>query len=87
LPPTATRPNVDSLMELTDFLSIAQILISAVVIVLVLMQVKGTGFGAALGGADQSYRSRRGLQRSLHNLTIVVVAIFLAVSAWSVAAS
>jgi preprotein translocase subunit SecG len=74
-------------MELRDFLSFAQILISSVVIVLVLMQVKGTGFGAALGGADQSYRSRRGLQRSLHNLTIVVVAIFLAVSAWSVAAS
>ena len=87
MPPNASRPNVDSLMELTDFLSLAQILISAVVIILVLMQVKGTGFGAALGGADQSYRSKRGLQRSLHNLTIVVVAIFLAISAWSVAAS
>ncbi len=74
-------------MELRDFLSFAQILISSLVIVLVLMQVKGTGFGAALGGQDQSFRTRRGLQRSLHNLTIVVVGIFLAISAWSVAAS
>ena len=74
-------------MELRDFLSFAQILISSLVIVLVLMQVKGTGFGAALGGQDQSFRTRRGLQRSLHNLTIVVVGIFLTISAWSVAAS
>ncbi len=74
-------------MELRDFLSIAQILISVIVIVLVLLQVRGTGFGAALGGQDASFRTRRGLQRSLHRLTIFTVAVFLAVSAWSVAAS
>tara|TARA_B100001123_G_C14544077_1_gene723512 strand:+ start:142 stop:366 length:225 start_codon:yes stop_codon:yes gene_type:complete len=74
-------------MELKHFLSLAQILISTLVILLVLMQAKGTGFGAALGGADQSFRTRRGLQRSLHNLTIVIVGIFLIISAWSVASS
>lgn len=74
-------------MELRDFLSIAQILISSVLIVLVLLQVKGTGFGAALGGQDQTFRTRRGLQRSLFRLTIVVTAVFLAFSAWSVAAA
>ena len=74
-------------MQLRDFLSFAQILISSLLIVLVLMQVRGTGFGAALGGQDYSFRTRRGIQRSLHRLTIAVVAVFLAVSAWSVAAS
>lgn len=74
-------------MELRDFLSLATILISTLLIVLVLLQVRGTGFGAALGGQDASFRTRRGLQRSLHRLTIVVVAVFLAISAWSVAAS
>ena len=64
-------------MELTDFLHIAQILVAVVLIAIVLMQVKGTGFGAALGGADQSYRTRRGIQRSLHRLTIAVVVIFI----------
>ena len=49
-------------MELTSFLHIAQILISATLIVVVLMQVKGTGFGAALGGADQNFRTRRGIR-------------------------
>lgn len=74
-------------MQLRDFLSLATILISTLLIALVLLQVRGTGFGAALGGQDASFRTRRGLQRSLHRLTIVVVAVFLAISAWSVAAS
>lgn len=74
-------------MELRDFLSLAQILVSSVLIVLVLLQVKGTGFGAALGGQDSTFRTRRGMQRSLHRMTIVLVAVFLLFSAWSVAAS
>ncbi len=74
-------------MELKDFLSLAQILVSSVLIVLVLLQVKGTGFGAALGGQDSTFRTRRGMQRSLHRMTIVLVAVFLVFSAWSVAAA
>jgi preprotein translocase subunit SecG len=74
-------------MHLRDFLSLAQILISTLLIVLVLMQVRGTGFGAALGGQDASFRTRRGIQRSLHRLTILVIVIFLGISAWSVAAA
>ena len=73
-------------MELKDFLSLAQILISGLLIALVLMQVRGTGFGAALGGQDYTFRTKRGLQRQLHRLTIVVVVVFVAISAWSVAA-
>ncbi|MQC17781.1 MAG: preprotein translocase subunit SecG [Chloroflexi bacterium] len=74
-------------MELRDFLSLAQILVSTLLIALVLLQVRGTGFGAALGGQDASFRTRRGMQRSMHRLTILVVLIFLSISAWSVAAS
>ena len=74
-------------MELRDFLAVAEILISTLLIGLVLLQVRGTGFGAALGGQDASFRTRRGVQRSLHRLTIVVVVVFISISAWSVAAS
>jgi protein translocase SecG subunit len=74
-------------MDLRSFLSIAQILVSSLLVALVLMQVRGTGFGAALGGQDYTFRTKRGLQRSLHRLTIAVVLVFLAISAWSVAAS
>jgi protein translocase SecG subunit len=73
-------------MTLRDFLSLAQILISTLLIALVLMQVRGTGFGAALGGQDYTFRTRRGIQQSLHRLTIFVVIVFLLISAWSVKA-
>ncbi len=74
-------------MDLKGFLSIAQILVSTLVVVLVLMQVRGTGFGAALGGQDYTFRTKRGLQRSLHRLTIVVMFVFVGISMWSVIAS
>ena len=74
-------------MELRDFLSLALILVSTVLIGVVLLQSKGTGFGAALGGQDASYRTRRGVQRTLHNLTIVLVTVFLGLAAWAVAAA
>ena len=74
-------------MDLKSFLSIAQILVSMLLVVLVLMQVRGTGFGAALGGQDYTFRTKRGLQRSLHRLTIVVTIVFIAISAWSVVAA
>ncbi|MEZ4504034.1 MAG: preprotein translocase subunit SecG [Dehalococcoidia bacterium] len=73
-------------MDLRDFLSLALILVSSLLIVVVLLQSKGTGFGAALGGQDASYRTRRGMQRSLHQLTIVLVVVFLGLAAWAVAA-
>jgi len=74
-------------MDLRDFLSLALILVSSLLIVVVLLQSKGTGFGAALGGQDASYRTRRGMQRSLHQLTIVLVVVFLGLAAWAVAAA
>jgi preprotein translocase subunit SecG len=74
-------------MHLRDFLSVAQILVSAVLTVLVLLQVKGTGFGAGLGGQESQFRTRRGMQRTMHRLTIVLSAVFLLFSAWSVAAA
>ena len=74
-------------MDLKGILSVAQILVSSLLIVLVLMQVRGTGFGAALGGQDYTFRTKRGLQRSLHRLTIVVVIVFVLISAWSVRAA
>jgi preprotein translocase subunit SecG len=52
----------------------------------ILLQAKGSGFGAGLGGTTSSFRTRRGLEKTLFQATIALTVIFLAMSAWSVAA-
>jgi preprotein translocase subunit SecG len=59
------------------YFNIIQIIVSITLIVVILLQVKGdTGdvFGAGVA------RTRRGLERTLFNVTIVLAAIFLIIS-------
>jgi preprotein translocase subunit SecG len=75
-------------MSLVTALNIAQILISSLLVTLLLLQAKGSGFGAALGGSTNSvFRTRRGVEKTLFQLTIALVVIFLLISIWSVRAS
>ncbi len=64
-------------------LNILQILISGVLIIVILMQVRESGSGL-FGSAQASYRTRRGLEKTLFQFTIVLAAVFLLVSILSV---
>ncbi|MEP6871810.1 MAG: preprotein translocase subunit SecG [Anaerolineaceae bacterium] len=68
------------------FLNVLQIVISVTLIVVILLQVKGSGFGAALGGMSGGsvYRTKRGLERTLFQATILLVVVFIFVSFLSV---
>ncbi len=72
-------------MELTDYLALAMILISISLIAIILLQVKGEGIGGLQSGSF--VRTRRGLEKTLFQMTIVLVVIFLVVAAVSVVAS
>ncbi len=72
-------------MDLTDYLAISEILISIALIAIILLQVKGEGLSGLQSGSF--VRTRRGLEKSLFQLTIVLVIIFLSVSAISVVAA
>lgn len=63
-----------------DLLEVAQILIALAVGAAVLMQARGTGLGATFGGESTAYRSRRGIERVLFRLTIVLAAVFVIIS-------
>jgi preprotein translocase subunit SecG len=65
---------------------IVSIIISIVLVVLVLMQVKGGGLGDLLGGGSEGgvTRTKRGLEKTLHQLTIGLSIAFLAISILSV---
>ena len=72
-------------MDFLDYLNIAQILIAIMLTLVILFQAKGSGIGTALGGGtSSSFRTRRGVEKTLFQLTIVLAIIFLIISAISV---
>jgi len=68
-----------------NYLNIALIIISVLLIVSVIMQSKGAGLGG-LTGADTGsvFTARRGVERTLFRLTIVLSAVFFGLVLWLV---
>jgi len=56
---------------------IAQIIVAVVLIVVLLLQVRGGGLGGIFGQADTTFRTRRGLEKTLFQFTIVLVLVFI----------
>ena len=71
-------------MSFANYLNFAQIIVSVSLILVVLLQARGSGFGGALGGSSSFFRTRRGAEKTLFQLTIVLVVVFILMSAWSV---
>jgi preprotein translocase subunit SecG len=66
--------------------NLLQIVISSILIVAVLLQAKGSGFGAALGGMSggSTFRTKRGLEKTLFQATILLTIVFIFISFLSV---
>ena len=63
-----------------DFLLIMQIIVSTTLVIVVLLQAKGSGLSSVFGGEGSVYRSKRGVEKLLVYLTIILAFIFLALS-------
>ena len=60
-----------------NYLNIALIIISVLLIISVIMQSKGAGLGGLTGAESGSvFTARRGVERTLFRLTIVLSALF-----------
>ncbi len=59
---------------------IAQMILSVALVAALLLQTKGGGLGGIFGQADTVYRTRRGVEKTLFQVTIVLVVLFVAVS-------
>lgn len=60
--------------------SIFQILIVASVVlmtILILLQTRGASLGAGFGGSGELYTARRGVDKTMHQLTIIVAVVFV----------
>ena len=58
---------------------IVQLLVSVILVLIILSQVK-EGSGGLFGSAQSTVRTRRGVEKTLFQLTIILAIIFLAVS-------
>ncbi len=66
---------------MTNIISIAQIIISLIVIVLILLQERSSGMSGIFGGGESEfYQTRRGLERLIFAATIALVLIFAGLS-------
>jgi preprotein translocase subunit SecG len=65
---------------MATYLHVAQIVVSVALILIVLLQVRGGGLGGIFGQADTVYRTKRGVEKTLFQLTIALVIIFVILS-------
>jgi len=62
-------------MDIWNYITIGA---SILLIILILIQTRGASLGAGLGGAGEVNTVRRGSDKTLHQLTIILVIIFAA---------
>ncbi|CAA9546347.1 MAG: Protein translocase membrane subunit SecG [uncultured Thermomicrobiales bacterium] len=59
-------------------INLAMIIVSVVLILVVLLQTKGSSFSGAFGGDTGSiYRTRRGIEKTLFQFTIGIAVFFV----------
>ncbi len=59
--------------------TVLQVIVAVLLTGAILMQQRGTGLGGAIGGSGGSevYSSKRGAEKTLFNITIVLAVIFI----------
>ncbi|OGY46670.1 MAG: preprotein translocase subunit SecG [Candidatus Buchananbacteria bacterium RIFCSPHIGHO2_02_FULL_45_11b] len=61
-------------------IDIIQLSSAIILIIAVLLQRRGAGLGSAFGGQGNVYRTKRGMEKYLFVLTIILAVIFLSIS-------
>jgi preprotein translocase subunit SecG len=62
------------------YLIVAQMVLSVALTLALLLQVRGGGLGGIFGQSDTVYRTKRGVEKTLYQLTIVLVGLFMIIS-------
>jgi len=65
-------------------IDIIQLAAAIALIIAIILQNRGTGLGSAFGGEGNVYRARRGMEKTLFRLTIVLAIIFFAIAVFNI---
>jgi len=66
------------------YFNIAEIIISLVLVLVLLVQTRGPGFNGTFNSDSSVFRSRRGIEKTLFQLTIILAVVFVIISVLSV---
>ena len=59
------------------YLNLSQIIIAIALVVIIMLQTKGAALGGVFGGSDSAvYKTRRGIEKTIFNVTIGLSALF-----------
>ena len=64
-------------MEIGSVLDTVTLISAGLSILLILLQQRGASLGAGFGASGELYTTRRGLEKSIFNATVIVVLIFI----------
>ncbi len=67
-------------MSVSFYIYLIQIIISIALIIVILLQARGSGLGGIFGGDSSIYKTRRGVEKTLFQATIGLSIAFFAVS-------
>lgn len=67
-------------MNIELILNIAQIVLAVLLVASILLQARGTGLGAAFGGGGNVYRTKRGAEKKIFQLTILFSILFFGIA-------
>ena len=60
---------------MSSFVHASQILVSVLLVIIILLQIRGQGSGF-FGSAQASFRTRRGVEKTLFQFTIILAVVF-----------
>jgi len=61
-------------------ITIVQIILGVSLTIVILMQNRSSGVGASWGGSSMSYHSKRGIEKILMRMTIILAVLFIGFS-------
>lgn len=64
-------------MDIGNILQTTTLISAVLTILLILLQQRGASLGAGFGASGELYTTRRGLDRSLFNATIIFALVFV----------
>lgn len=62
---------------MNDTFQIITIVSAALMILMILLQTRGASLGAGFGGSGELFTSRRGVEKSMHQFTVVLAVVFI----------